>query len=165
MSQNGWIAVIIALLIIAAGAWWFTSQPAAVPTADNSTQLSGETNTTPTGDTGTLVGGDAVVDTTPTSAVVTYNGSSFSPSEVTIKKGGTVTFNGPSTMWVASGPHPEHTNYDGTTRNAHCAAGAVPSFDQCAAGTSYTFTFDKVGTWPFHDHRSVGAFGKIVVVE
>src|SRR6185436_19055435 len=105
--------------------------------------------------------------TAPTSATITYSGSAFSPSPVTIKKGGTVTFNGPSTMNVASGMHPTHTTYDGTSRTAHCAAGYTgpTPFDQCTPGTSYSFTFDKVGTWGYHDHNNASAFGQVVVVE
>ncbi len=166
MTQNGWIAVIVGVLIIGAGAWWFTSQPAA-PSADTSTQLSGETNTTPPGDTGTLVGGDAVVDTTPTSATITYNGSTFSPSSVTIKKGGTVTWKNVSggNMWVASAQHPTHTAYSGTSRTQHCPDTAGTAFDQCVGGGDYSFTFTKAGTWGYHDHLNPSAFGKVVVTE
>src|SRR6185436_6078649 len=102
-------------------------------------------------------------------AAVTYTASGFSPATVTVKKGGTVTFTqqGGSSMWVATGPHPAHTGYDSTSRTAHCTSsytGAKP-FDQCASGASYSFTFDKVGTWPYHDHMDATNFGKVVVVE
>lgn len=174
MSQNGWIAVIIGLLIIGGGVWWFTSEktPAPVGKADDSAQDASPTGTqlegtqAPAQD-GITVGGDAKVDVgVSTTASVTYNGSSFSPAEVTIKKGDKVTFTSTAgNMWVASAPHPEHTGYDGTARGVHCAAGAVASFDQCVAGTTYTFTFDKVGTWPYHNHIKSGAYGKVIVTE
>ena len=103
----------------------------------------------------------------PMMATVSYNGSAFSPDTVTIAKGGTVTFTDTAgaTMWVASGMHPAHSGYDSTTLSAHCAAGyagAAP-FDQCEAGASYSFTFDKVGSWGYHDHKNSSAFGKIIV--
>jgi plastocyanin len=90
------------------------------------------------------------------SATVTYTSSGFSPSPVTIKKGGTVTFvnNSSSSFWPASGPHPSHTGYVG--------------FDPkkaIAAGQSWSFTFDKVGTWPYHDHLNPTKFGQVVVTE
>lgn len=59
-------------------------------------------------------------------------------------------------MWVASDPHPAHDNYDGTSGSQHCAAGytgAAP-FDQCSAGDSFTFTFDKAGKWGYHNHAA-----------
>ena len=151
--KNVWIWLVAAVIVIGGGYWYLQS---------------GQAPASPT--TGTDTTGSQTVpspSTTPTTAIVTYDGNAFSPSEVTIKKGGTVTFNGPATMWVGSASHPAHTGYDGTARDVHCASGytgAAP-FDQCASGTSYSFTFDKVGTWPYHDHRNSSAFGKIVVVE
>ena len=102
----------------------------------------------------------------PMAASVSYNGSSFSLSPVTIQRGGTVTWTstGPD-MWVASAMHPTHTGYEGTTLQEHCAPGATLSFDQCAPGASYSFTFDKVGTWNYHDHTNASAFGSVIVVE
>ena len=167
MSQNGWIAIIVGLLIIAAGAWWFTSQPAAAPAADNATQPSGETSTAQTGDTGVQVGVDANVNTAPVTATITYSGSAFSPSQVTIKKGGTVTWKNASSgnMWVASAQHPTHIVYSGTSCTEHCPDTAGTAFDQCVGGGDYSFTFTKTGTWGFHDHINPSAFGKVVVVE
>jgi len=166
MTQNGWIAVIVGVLIIGGGAWWFTTQ-SAVPVADNSTEVSGETNTTPTADTGTQVGVDVNVNTAPMTATITYNGGSFSPQEVTIKKGGTVTWKNTSgsNMWVASAQHPTHIVYSGTARTEHCPDASNTSFDQCVGGGDYSFTFAKAGTWGYHDHLNATAFGRVVVVE
>lgn len=163
------IWVVVAVVIIGGGYWLWQGQqtPAAVQNgAASGTQLEG---TPAPADSGTTVGGDAAVNvgaSAPMTASVTYDGSSFTPAEVTVKKGDKVTFTSTAgNMWVASGPHPEHTNYDGTSRQAHCAAGAVPSFDQCVAGTTYTFTFEKVGTWPYHNHIKIGSYGKVIVTE
>ncbi len=104
--------------------------------------------------------------TANSAAAVTYNGSGFSPSSVTIKKGEAVTFTSTAgSMWVASAPHPAHTGYDGTPASQHCAAGysGPAPFDQCAAGASFTFTFDKTGTWNFHNHLNAAAHGSIIV--
>jgi plastocyanin len=94
--------------------------------------------------------------TAATEATVTYTASGYSPSPVTIKKGGKVTFvnNSSSAMWPASAPHPSHTDY----------AGFDPK-QGIIAGSSWTFTFDKVGTWSYHDHLNPTKFGKITVVE
>lgn len=82
---------------------------------------------------------------------VTYSDDGFSPNEVTIAKGSTVNFVNKSQMplWVASDPHPEHTDY--------------PEFDVMRArdqypgmGEDFSFTFDKVGTWKYHSHTASG---------
>lgn len=102
-----------------------------------------------------------------TTTTVTYDGKSFSPSEVTIKKGGTVTWtnSGSGRMWVASAQHPTHMIYAGTSREDHCPDTAGTAFDQCAGGSSYSFTFEKAGTWNYHDHINATVFGKVKVVE
>ena len=107
------------------------------------------------------------VSSAPMSASVSYNGSSFSPVKISIKKGGTVTWTntGDTSMWVASAQHPTHTVYAGTNLEEHCASGANDSFDQCKAGDSYSFTFDKVDTWNYHDHLHASVFGSVEVVE
>lgn len=134
--------------------------PAAVDAADDAGTASSSTP-----DSGTVsVNANATAHLT--SVTVTYNGSSFSPSTVTIQKGGTVNFvSTAGAMWVASAPHPSHTGYDGTDRATHCAAGytgAAP-FDQCASGTSFSFTFNKTGSWQYHDHMNTGAHGTVIV--
>lgn len=170
MTQNGWIAAIVGLLIIAAGAWWFTSgspdaanYEAVTPAQQDTTQPTTDT----TSGTGAQVGVDVNVNTTPVTATVTYSGSSFSPQQVTIKKGGTVTWKNASggNMWVASAQHPTHIVYSGTSRTEHCPDTSRTAFDQCVGGGDYSFTFTKTGTWGFHDHINPSAFGKVVVVE
>ncbi len=84
---------------------------------------------------------------------VDYTDSGFSPASVTIKKGQTVNFvnKSSSQMYVASNPHPIHTDY--------------PGFDELSAGDSYSFTFDKVGTWGYHNHINPAQKGSVVVTE
>ena len=163
MSQNGWIAVIVGVLIIAAGAWWFTSGNQSVDIDDATIPAPQDT----TSDTGAQVGVDVNVNTAPMTATITYSGSTYSPQEVTIKKGGTVTWKNASgaNMWVASAQHPTHTAYSGTSRTEHCPDTSRTAFDQCVGGGDYSFTFAKTGTWNYHDHLNPSVFGKIVVVE
>jgi plastocyanin len=99
---------------------------------------------------------------------VEYTDSGFSPQSLTVKLGTAVTFVNKTSgeMLVASAPHPVHTGYDGTTMAQHCAPGATPSFDECtpaSAGGTYTFTFDKAGTWKYHNHIDPTKFGSITV--
>lgn len=82
---------------------------------------------------------------------VTYSDNGFSPQEITITKGSTVNFVNKASMplWVASDPHPTHTDY--------------PEFDTMQKrdsypdmGENYSFTFNKVGTWKYHSHTASG---------
>lgn len=92
------------------------------------------------------------------SQVVTYNGMTFLPTTLTIKAGTTVTFGNTSErpMWVASNDHPTHELY--------------PEFDTAAAngsppkpGDDGVFTFERTGTWSYHDHNNPSAVGIIIV--
>lgn len=91
---------------------------------------------------------------TTTANMVAYTNDGFSPSELTVKSGTTVTFfnQSDSPMWVASANHPTHLLY--------------PEFDEKASvakGGLYSFTFNKVGTHPYHNHVLLGKYGKIIV--
>ena len=103
----------------------------------------------------------------PTTVSVSYDGTQFSPSPVTVKKGGTVTWSagGEKEMWVASAKPPSHAVYNDTTLQQHCPDTAGIAFDQCVSGTNYSFTFGKIGTWNYHDHINPSAFGAVIVVE
>ncbi|OGG53859.1 hypothetical protein A3C20_03470 [Candidatus Kaiserbacteria bacterium RIFCSPHIGHO2_02_FULL_55_25] len=160
--NNTWIWIVVAIVVIGGGYWWLQGSQA--PTAVDAVDDAGVQQTMP------VIGSttpEAIVEAA-LSATVTYDGSSYSPASVTIKQGGSVTFTSTAgDMWVASAPHPEHTGYSGTSRSEHCAAGytgAAP-FDQCIAGTTYTFTFNKVGTWKYHNHSNSSAFGSVTVVQ
>lgn len=85
--------------------------------------------------------------------VVEKTDAGFAPNSVTIKKGTAVKFVNKSAapMWVASAPHPTHTDY--------------PEFDQKANGDIFTFTFDKVGSWKYHNHSPFSSGGVVIVTE
>lgn len=88
--------------------------------------------------------------------VVIDESGNFNPQEVKIKKGGKVTWVNKSQNPVqpASNPHPIHTDY--------------PGFDALrglANGESYSFTFDKVGSWGYHNHLNPSIRGEVKVVE
>ncbi len=79
----------------------------------------------------------------------------FSPSEITVHSGDTVTFKNSSTrsIWPASDPHPTHED--------------LSTFDPKEAippGQSWTYTFTIPGSWRYHDHLNVTSQGQIFVV-
>lgn len=89
-------------------------------------------------------------------AVAVTAGGTFSPAVVTIKAGDTVTWTNHATnpVWIASNPHPTHTDY--------------PGFDSKAAidpGKTYAFTFTKVGSWGYHNHLNPSVQGTVIVTE
>ncbi len=105
---------------------------------------------------------------TQAAATVTLTDQGFAPKSVTIKKGQTVTWVNESAqdMWVASNVHPIHSAYNGTTMQQHCPDAANSSFDAChgfSKGSTYSFTFDKTGTWGYHNHLDPSQTGTVVV--
>jgi len=84
-------------------------------------------------------------------AAVAYTDNGFEPKTIEVAIGTKVTFTNKSgkRMWVASNEHPTHEIYK--------------EFDQGAAGTTYSFVFDKKGTWTYHNHVSPGHVGTIIV--
>jgi plastocyanin len=85
-----------------------------------------------------------------------------------IKKGETVTFKNQSSnsMWPASAMHPTHRVYSGTSLDEHCPDTTGTAFDACKGflpGQSWSFIFNKTGTWKYHDHLNPSATGTVVV--
>lgn len=173
MKSSTMVGIIIGALVVLVGGWYLWSSngtmannmpipmnPDTTNVNQTATQPVSPTPTTPT---------PTPTSTTTTSAAMTaqvsYDGHTFSPATITVAKGGKVTFTDTASaqMWVASDPHPTHTNYDGTTRAQHCASGATPSFDQCSPGATYSFTFGKAGSWSYHNHFNPAAMGTVVV--
>lgn len=157
--KTSYIVWIVVALVVIAGAYWFSqSTPSSEQTPAQST-----TETTSSSDQSVT----QATATAPITATVTYGPSGFSPSLVTIAKGGMVTFTNQSggNMWVASAPHPTHEAYDGTTKDAHCASGYTgpAPFDQCSFGISYSYMFEKTGSWTYHNHANHSDTGTVVV--
>ncbi len=85
---------------------------------------------------------------------ILYTDNGFTPAPVHIKVGQTVMFKNATTgdMWVASNPHPTHTDYRGFDSGR-----ALPKDGE------YTFTFTKTGTWSYHNHVDPAKGGQVVV--
>lgn len=99
---------------------------------------------------------------------VIYTDTGYSPKELTIKIGDTVVWKNQSShgMWIGSALHPSHFIYSGTSLDEHCPDPNNTSFDQCTSSgpsTSWSFKFDKKGTWRYHNHVSASDFGTVIV--
>lgn len=151
MSKNTYIIIGI-IAVISLGGFLFL-QPGNVPE-----QATPEANILPPSENGEG----------QSSVAVTYTDSGYSPREVIILQGGTVTFENQSSrdMWPATAIHPTHTIYPGS-HILKCKTAQQPRmFDACqgiAQGESWSFIFQEVGNWGYHDHRNPSATGKIVV--
>lgn len=163
------MGILVIVLIAGAGYFYFGKSPIEEPslginteTQEEVSQNMGETTnigittTDPKTDTNTRT----EIETTPTpttetripkTLAVTYTDSGFTPNTLEIHVGDSVTFakEGLKVMWVASAPHPVHTDF--------------PAFDQKKTGDSYTFTFTKIGTFKYHNHVAPGNNGIITV--
>ena len=124
-----------------------------------------------------LIGGEG--SDAPMEATVDITSDGFSPQTVTIQRGGTVTWINrmESTAWVASAMHPTHTQYPGVEYgegssyqgSQGCEAQGVQkegAFDSCegiSTGEAFSFTFNEVGEWRYHNHFSPSMTGLVVV--
>jgi len=87
---------------------------------------------------------------------VVYDGSSFNPSEITIRKGVTIIWVNKSSgnFWPASNDHPIHQLYQG-----------FDSKRSVSPGENYSFRFDNLGTWKYHNHINAVQGGVVIVAE
>ncbi len=94
------------------------------------------------------------------SFLVRYDGTSFQPQEITVRIGTTVLFLNESSqqrpMYVASDDHPTHERYPGFDT-------AVVNQKLPALSESFSYVFDRAGTWGYHDHNFPSARGIIIV--
>jgi plastocyanin len=84
---------------------------------------------------------------------ITSSGS-FVPETLTISQGDRVTWTneGSRSVWPASNNHPTHKLYLG-----------FDSLKGLKLGGSYSFTFNEVGTWKYHDHLRSSVRGTVIV--
>ncbi|HET7098647.1 MAG TPA: cupredoxin domain-containing protein [Patescibacteria group bacterium] len=89
-------------------------------------------------------------------ATISMGTDSYSPQNLKIKKGSKVTFlnSSDSLKWPASDLHPSHLIYS-----------EFDPKEPIKTGESWTFQFDKVGEWGYHDHLSPYITGTITVVD
>lgn len=149
MSNRILLGVAVLIVAIVALGVVFALRPAATPTPAAAPQTSDQTNGNSSNNSS-----NSPSATAPASAVeVDLTDQGFSPATVTIKKGQAVHFVNKSSnqMWIASNPHPVHTDY--------------PGFDELQAADTYDFTFNNAGTWGYHDHLSPTTKGTVVVTQ
>lgn len=90
---------------------------------------------------------------TQSEEMVTLTADGFRPNNLTIKAGATVVWvnKSGSTATVNSSPHPSHTDFPRLNLNSFPDGGTL------------SLTFDKPGTYKYHNHLNPSQFGTIVV--
>lgn len=145
MSKNLIITVVIVVVLVG-GAAYFISNKSSKTATENAQPAQQQNTAAPSTQT----------QAAPSANSVEYISGGFNPSSITIKAGETVTWTNKDTgdVWVASNPHPIHTDYPGFDAKKN-----IPS------GGTYSFTFTKVGTWGYHNHLNPAQGGMVVVTQ
>ena len=154
------ISIIFGLIVmVTILGWLFFKGPSRIAIQDLTPT---PTELVPLGKLGVTPNPSNLTQSTPKQNIVIYNDSGYSPSVLTIKKGDTVVWENKSSspIWTAANPHPIHSSYS-------VGGGCIGSaFDEChsdASGTSWTFMFDQVGSWAYHNHLRSRDTGTIIV--
>ena len=99
--------------------------------------------------------------TAPNTIEITSSG--FNTPELTINAGETVTFINKDTEphWPASAMHPTHLLYPET---GGCIGSKFDACKELAQGETFSFAFNEIGAWKYHDHLKPGVyFGSVTV--
>jgi plastocyanin len=99
--------------------------------------------------------------------IVEYTKNGFEPETITVPLGTTVAWknSGGLPMWVASDPHPAHTDLEGFDQ-LRVINKAIPPFVQTANAHGdgiYEYTFSTLGEWKYHNHLNPRHLGKVIV--
>jgi len=144
MKKSGLIAGLAALVIVGAVLVWLIANKAAAP---SSTQNNTSSNNTSSTDTAT----DQVQSGT---ASVVIEGEAFSPQTIKVKKGTKVT-------WT----NKDSIGHNVVADDAKNAAGLPTQNSLISKDGTYSFTFDKTGTFSYHCTPHPFMTGVVEVVE
>jgi plastocyanin len=166
------------ILVVIAGSylWWQSAQqpglqaPAPSLSTDEGAAGNMPVGTDMTGDPeeSPIPGGmmDAGMMEGSPAATITYDGTKFSPSSVTVKKGEIVRWvnNSSQATWPASAIHPTHSVYPEKT-SSDCLGSAFDACKGLKQGESWDFKFNTPGEWRYHDHLHASQTGVVIVQE
>ncbi len=137
------LLIVVAVIVIAAGAWLMFGR-------SNNNATNGSTaNTSSTSNTSTANNGQSAANATATNSVSIVN-MSFTPADITIKKGTMVTW----------------TNNDSLTHTVtKDNADTGPDSSDLTPGAVYRFTYNQVGTFKYHCKFHSDMVGSVTVTE
>ncbi|MSR78540.1 MAG: hypothetical protein EXS59_00105 [Candidatus Taylorbacteria bacterium] len=162
---TGKYAIVIAIIVLAVAGISLSNSKTNVTNPKNQSASAETSVSTSPADTEVVQDKATTETVAPKTVMIAYSDKGFSPSMVTIKSGDTVTFVNQSgeAMWIGADEHPTHTQYSGTKLREHCPDTAGVAFDQCSRGKEYSFTFNKIGSWGYHNHSNASMTGVVVV--
>lgn len=156
-----YLGILVLIIAVLAGGYFLLKGQSYSPSPDSAStlQVNGSGDISPTS-------ADVLPSKTPTTqpsgssvtnsqqTVVEYTSTGFVPKSITVKVNTTVSWVNKDSddVWVASAPHPQHTD--------------LPGFDALKGyktGESYSYTFTKVGNWKYHNHLNPSNFGVVIV--
>jgi len=153
------ISIIIVIVIFGFGLWFFVDKTKKDTSSLDENSVVSKEEPFVNGDEIVIdekenTSGSAFIENEKSVMLVNYTNSGFEPKEITVLIGTAVIFKNESDggMWVASAIHPTHNIY--------------PEFDELKSvkkGESYTFVFDQVGTWKYHNHVNSSKTGTVTV--
>ncbi|MEK7464157.1 MAG: plastocyanin/azurin family copper-binding protein [Patescibacteria group bacterium] len=150
--KKSYLIVGLVIVVLVGGVLWSNSKNEALAPVDTNSQVQNVQPSAATENTVMVVSTDA----------------GYSPNNVKIKVGDTVVFKNEDArpVWTASAMHPSHKVYPGSDIAKCDTAEQSTIFDACtgiASGASWSFKFDAVGTWKYHDHLNPSHYGSITV--
>lgn len=163
--------LILGILLAFASLVWFTQRDTGVPIASASPTPSTGVSASPIPTLSPmeteLPSPSPTNEPAPAIHTITYSDDGYTPASITINKGDTVVFSNKSTRpaWTASDVHPTHKAYPGSGIDK-CGNPDPNNFDACrgyAPGEDYSFTFNQVGTWEYHNHSNSRHGGTVIV--
>ena len=168
MNKNLIIIFLVLLVLIGVGYYVFTKfrEPVLIPQLPQpltSPVLEvPSTPTTSTPSTATPTEGET------TEVIITITDNGFEPKEIEIAKGTKVIWTNKSNRpsWPASDIHPTHRLYPGSGIEKCGTPEEDKIFDSCKGltpGESWSFIFQEIGEWSYHDHLNPFLRGKIIV--
>lgn len=141
MPRNTWIAAIVVLILVLGG--WFLTRP------KQSSTLTPSIVSTPAPTESSATEGAKMSEET----TVTISSSGFSPKDITIKAGSSVTWvnEDSNDHQVNSAVHPTHQLY-------------LPlNLEVIKPEETKSLIFPEVGTYKYHDHLNPTLFGSVTV--
>ena len=159
---------IIAAIVIVAGIFIYTTFGKSSKESNNFSGLTNSNSNTAPSTSSANNGANTGSSPVPVTRTVMITDSGFSPQSLTINRGDTVKWlnDGSSPSWPASAMHPTHRVYPGSDIEKCGTNEEEGIFDACTGiepGQSWSFTFNEVGTWRYHDHLHAQLYGTIVV--